>query len=104
MWVATMDDVYAYKMLRAMPSAGKGTPLLQPFSTEGIVPKGKKIIGKLVTDRRGNIWVPGSSPHTFVLSPQSAGERIRSDEVKAMTEQMGYKVMVHRVAVEDDYL
>lgn len=103
MWVATMDDVYAYKMLRAMPSAGKGTPLLQPFSTEGIMPKGKKIIGKLVTDRRGNIWVPGFSPHTFILAQESAGSRIHRDEVKAMERLMGYKIMVHRIVREGDY-
>lgn len=113
LWTATMDDVYAYRLKKnTLRSANKGkhvaatdrTPLLQPYDTRAFLPDGKKIINKLCPDRRGNIWVPGSSPHTFVLSPQSAGERIRRDEVKAMTEQMGYKVMVHRVAVEDDYL
>jgi len=103
MWVSTMDDVYAYKMLRTTPATGKGTPLLQPVSTDGIVPKGKKIIGKLMADRHGNIWVPGFSPHTFILTKEPAGSYIHRDEVKAMETKMGYKIMVHRIVREGDF-
>lgn len=112
-WVATMDDVYAYKIGKnTHPTAPSGasletgessSSLMQPYSTHTFMPMGKKLIGKLFADRRGNIWVPGSSPHTFILSPHTSGSDIRRNEVKAMTEQMGYKVMVHQIAREGDY-
>lgn len=103
MWVSTMDDIYTYKIQAFEPSVGKGIPLLQPVSPAELLPKGKKIIGKLMPDRRGNIWVPGFSPHTFILAKEPAGSRFYRDEVKAMEEQMGYKIMVHRIAREGDY-
>ncbi|MBR6203379.1 MAG: helix-turn-helix domain-containing protein [Bacteroidaceae bacterium] len=100
-WVSTMDDVYAYQIVQ--PQNRITSTTLQPYSTHTFMPMGKKLIGKLIADRRGNIWVPGSSPHTFILSPHSSGSDIRRNEVKAMTEQMGYKVMVHQIAREGDY-
>lgn len=103
LWSATMDDVYAYR-LRGTNAASSSQSLLLPLDTRPFLPQGKKLLNKLVADRRGNVWVPGFSPHTFVLSPQPDGGGIRRDAVQAMTDQMGYKVMVHRVAVEDDYL
>lgn len=112
-WVSTMDDVYAYKIGKGTPqtdtsSASSHTsssvqPLLQPYSTHMCMPTGKKLIGKLFADRRGNVWVPGSSPHTFILSPHTSGSDIQRNEVTAMTEQMGYKVMVHQIAREGEY-
>ncbi len=104
MWVSTMDDVYAYDM--GSTDAGlnaSATAVLTPYSTHTFLPTGKKLIGKLMADQRGNIWVPGSSPHTFILSPNVMGSDIRRNEVKAMTEQMGYKVMVHQIEREGDY-
>ncbi len=100
MWVATMDDVYAYKI----SGVGKEKqPLLQPMGLTHLLPKGKKMVNKLFVDRRENIWVPGYSPHTFILSKGFSGSHIERDEVKAMSEQMGYKIMVHRIVREGDY-
>jgi AraC-like DNA-binding protein len=100
MWVATMDDVYAYKI----SGVGKEKqPLLQPMGLTHLLPKGKKMVNKLFVDRRENIWVPGYSPHTFILSKGFSGSHIERDEGKAMSEQMGYKIMVHRIVREGDY-
>ena len=100
MWVATMDDVYAYRMSDTVTS---GQPCLTPFSLANVIPSGKKLINKLHADRHGNIWVPGRSPHTFILTGSHASGRIRRDAVPAMTEQVGYKIMAERIACEGNY-
>lgn len=102
MWVSTMDDVYAYDILTTTHN-GKKTSHLRPHDTSAFLPSGKKLINKLIIDKRGNIWVPGSSPHTFILSNALSGSNIHRDEVKAMSEQMGYKIMVSRMACEGQF-
>ena len=92
MWVSTMDDLYAYNT-----KGGRLTML----STDGLLPREKKLIGKVICNRDGNIWVPGGSPHTFVLSWDN-GTIVR-DEVSAMERQSGYKIMVDRIVREGDY-
>lgn len=92
MWVSTMDDLYAYNT-----NGNKLTPL----STNNILPPEKKLIGKIISDNKGNIWVPGISPHTFAVTWTSGG--IRRDEVETMTNKMGYKIMVDRIVREGDY-
>ena len=105
MWTATMDDIYAYTMQapHSTSPVSSPSPMLQPYDISQVLPKGKKLINKLFADKRGNIWVPGYSPHTFILTPTHSGDHIRRDEVQAMTDQMGYKVMVNRIACEGDY-
>ena len=103
MWVSTMDDIYAYQI---HPPKGKGNPAansLIPCNTSHLLPTGKKLINKLYPDQQGNIWVPGYSPHTFILAKDKAGSNIHRDEVKTMTEQMGYKIMVNGIEHEGDY-
>ena len=103
LWVATMDDIYAYRFQTTTAPNGKPTCHLIPYDTSPFLPQGKKLLNKLTTDRRGNLWVPGSSPHTFVLSRALSGSHIHREEVKAMSEQMGYKIMVSRIACEGDF-
>lgn len=98
MWVATMDDVYAYKIEQQKD----GTVHLTTHNTQSM-PKGKKLINKLFADKRGNVWVPGYSPHTFILSKTPSGNTIHRDEVPSMTKQMGYKIMVNGIAPEDGF-
>lgn len=98
MWVATMDDVYAYRIEHQQESGFH----LVAHDTKSL-PKGKKLINKLYADRRGNVWVPGYSPHTFILTKNMSGSNFYRDEVKAMTQQMGYKIMVQRIVREGDY-
>ena len=63
-WVASLDNLYAYDWRG-------GT--LEAVDLEGILPAGKKILDQPVADRWGNVWVPGYSPHTFILSRPAEG-------------------------------
>ena len=92
MWVSTMDDIYAYTV--------NGTRITR-LSTTAFLPTEKKLIGKIISDNKGNIWVPGNSPHTFALSWTQGA--IKRHEVKAMTSKLGYQVMVDRIVREGDY-
>ena len=103
MWVSTMDDIYAYHIRPPKEDGSPSEGTLIPYNTNHLLPTGKKIINKIVPDQRGNIWVPGFSPHTFILAKDKAGNDIYRDEVKAMTEQMGYKIMVNRIEREGDF-
>lgn len=92
MWVSTMDDLYLYSMENGR---------LAMMDTHTFLPQEKKLIGKISTDRKGNIWVPASSPQSFVIEWGTGG--VRRDDVSAMSQEMGYKVMVDRVVKEGDY-
>ncbi len=89
LWVAAMDDLYAYRI--------KGDTLV-PYATDHFLSKGKKILDNVVQDNKGNIWVPGYSPHTFIVQAVEAG--LRRDSVKAMSDKTGYRVMVDRIVRE----
>ena len=90
-WVASLDNLYAYDWRG-------GT--LEAVDLEGILPAGKKILDQPVADRWGNVWVPGYSPHTFILSRPAEG--IRRDPVAPMTDKTGYPVMVDCIAQDGD--
>ena len=61
LWVSAMNDLYAYQLINNK---------LHPVSTEAFLPKGKKILDRIIEDRSGNVWVPGYSPHSsFHLTP-----------------------------------
>ena len=87
LWVSSLDNLYAYDWRDGS---------LKAVDLEGVLPSGKKILDRPVADRWGNIWVPGYSPHTFILSRPAEG--IRRDPVAPMTGKTGYPVMVDRIA------
>ncbi len=90
LWVVTMEDIYAYKI--------NGDELCM-MDLSAYIPSGKKIIDNAFLDRRGNLWVPGYSPHTFILS--SVDGKINRDGVGAMTDRTGYRVMADRIFRSD---
>lgn len=89
LWTVAMDGLYAYRM--------QGREL-RAVDLSAFLPGGKKILDLPTADRWGNIWVPGYSPHTFILS--GVQRHISRDAVRPMTEATGYPVMVDRI-VED---
>ena len=93
LWVVAMDDLYAYAV------AADGT--LTPQELSGFLPRGKKILDRALKDKWGNIWIPGYSPHTFILSSHT--NRMRRDGVEAMTNLTGYPVMVDRLVADRDF-
>lgn len=92
LWVSAMDNLYVYRVMN-----GK----LLAVSTDAFLPRGRKILDRLIEDRSGNIRVPGYSPHSFILSFEK--NKIQRYPVSAMTEATGYPVMADRVLKEGDY-
>ncbi len=90
LWVTTMEDVYAYTIRNGQ---------FRPYPVASALPKGKKIIDSAILDFRGNLWVPGFSPHTFIIS--SGDGQISRDAVLPMSQKTGYRVMVDRIWHED---
>ena len=90
LWVTTMEDVYAYRI--------QGETLEQ-VDISAVLPEGKKIIDYAILDRNGNLWVPGYSPHTFIIT--SADSPIRRDAVQPMSDKTGYRVMVDNICRAD---
>lgn len=92
LWVSAMDDLYAYRIV---------DNALHPVDTESFLPKGKKILDRIIEDRAGNVWVPGYSPHTFILSFDA--NKIKRYPTSAMSAITGYPVMADRTIQEGDY-
>lgn len=92
LWVSAMNDLYAYQIIDNK---------LHPISTETFLPKGKKILDRIIEDRSGNVWVPGYSPHSFILSFDS--NKIKRYPTPAMSTITGYPVMADRTIREEDY-
>ncbi|MCM1311794.1 MAG: AraC family transcriptional regulator [Bacteroides sp.] len=90
LWAAAMDNLYAYEV--------KGDSLAA-IDTRMFLPERKKILDNIVSDRFGNIWVPGFSPHTFIVYQEN--NRMRRDEVRTMPDSIGYRVMVDRIVREN---
>lgn len=92
LWVSAMNDLYAYQIINNK---------LHPVSTEAFLPKGKKILDRIIEDRSGNVWVPGYSPHSFILSFDS--NKIKRYPTPAMSAITGYPVMADRTIREKEY-
>ena len=90
LWITTMEDIYAYRM---------EADTLRALDISAALPQGKKIIDNAILDRRGNLWVPGYSPHTFIIT--SADGLVRRDAVMPMSDKTGYRVMVDRILHAD---
>lgn len=92
LWVSAMDNLYAYRIIDNK---------LHAVSTESFLPAGKKILDRIIEDRSGNVWVPGYSPHSFILSFDS--HKIKRYPTPAMSAITGYPVMADRTIREGDY-
>lgn len=91
-WTVAMDDLYAYRIT--------GNEL-HAIDTKPFLPEGKKILDRMIEDRAGNVWVPGYSPHSFILS--SDANKIKRYPVRAMSAATGYPVMADRTVQEGGY-
>lgn len=59
LWASTMYGLCAYDIREGN---------LQAVNLTGILPEGMSVIDHTAFDNRGNLWVSGFSPHTFILS------------------------------------
>lgn len=59
LWETTVEDLYAYRI------AGQE---LKPFDLDTLLPKDRKHVGRVATDRQGNVWIPCQTPQLFMLT------------------------------------
>jgi len=90
LWVSTMDNVYAYSI-----TAGGS---LEPFPLDRWIPAEKKILDAPLQLRSGAIYVPGSMPQTFIITPEE-NPVVRLD-IDAMQATSGYPIQAEQT-VED---
>lgn len=61
LWATTMDDLYVYTLQDG---------ILKQLSISASFPGKKKMLNGVFTDHKGNIWVLGHYPHSFIISFQ----------------------------------
>lgn len=92
LWVVTMDDLYAYQADREH---------LQPISLDKVLPNEHKVLDKIFHDKDGNIWVPGYTPHTFIISLDN--DNMMRYPVDVTRRTTGFPVMADVVENDGDY-
>ncbi|MBQ9363122.1 MAG: helix-turn-helix domain-containing protein [Bacteroidaceae bacterium] len=100
LWTSTACNLFAYRIVSVFGTDNRRINTLLPMDTAPFMPEEKKIIGNLYLDRYNHVWVPGSMPHTFIISSIGGWGDIRRDPVPAMEKQIGYKLMVSRMVRE----
>lgn len=93
LWVAALDNLYTYRVRNDS---------VEPFPSGLSAPLDKKVIDHLFKDRNGNIWVPGYTPHTFIISYDK--DRIERHTVDATRRATGYPLMADVVVKDGDFL
>lgn len=90
-WTVTMDNLYVYGIRDGM---------LYPYPDTTFLPEGKKVLDLLFKDSSGNIWVPGFTPHTFIISEDA--DKVDRYPVSVTRETTGYPVMADAVVKDGD--
>lgn len=91
LWTTTMYGLCAYDIVKGR---------LQPVNLEGILPAGMSIIDHTAFDNRGNLWVSGFSPHTFILSRPDRS--IFKNQFQALGKQLHYRPFIWNTVKEGD--
>ena len=91
LWTTTMNNIYAYTI------HGKS---LQPMPTDKFITKGNKILDHMAEDRKGNLYVAGFTPHTFIISTDN--NQIKSHTVQPMRKLTGFPLLADRVVPDGD--
>ncbi len=74
---------------------------LQDADLSDVLPKGMGITDYMTFDQKGNLWVAGFSPHTFILSPFKT-DIVREDFSRA-SQFLNYRLIVWCSVDEGDY-
>ncbi len=75
---------------------------LQDADLGNILPKGMGITDYMTFDQKGNLWVAGFSPHTFILSPYKT-DIVRQD-FSDIDQFVNHRLIVWRSIDEGDYV
>ena len=93
LFVSTQNGLRAYDIVQGH---------LQTVDLTGILPKKMGITDMMTFDNRGNLWVSGFSPHTFILSSSAHGvERKDFSDVPLLNKE---RLIIWNTVREDDYL
>ena len=94
LWVVTMAGLYAY----TIDDDGELSPL--SISHLGLTPQ--QAVFPLCFDRQGNVWVPATTPLTFILR-STGGKWMKRLPLDQLTKQAGVQVPIDAFQTEGDY-
>lgn len=81
LWVSALNNLYAYRFKNES---------VEPLVSDLFPQKDKKVIDYLFKDKNENIWVPGYTPHTFIISYDK--DKIERYTVEATRRTTGYPI------------
>ena len=93
LWASTMYGLFAYDIIGGN---------LYPVSLAGILPDGMSVIDNTAFDNKGNLWVSGFSPHTFILSHPDTS--IMKDDLSPVRKQLHNRPFIRNTVKEGDYI
>ena len=89
LWASTMYGLRAYDI---------ADDNLRPVSLDGILPDGMSVIDNMAFDNKGNLWVSGFSPHTFILS--HTDRSIMKDDLSPVRKQLHNRPFIRNTVKE----
>lgn len=89
LWASTMYGLRAYDI---------ADDNLRPVSLDGILPDGMSVIDNMAFDNKGNLWVSGFSPHTFILSHPDRS--IMKDDLSPVRKQLHNRPFIRNTVKE----
>jgi ligand-binding sensor domain-containing protein/AraC-like DNA-binding protein len=93
LWTITKNNLYAYQITEENK--------LIPVETTDFFISDKLFLNQIVSDRKGNIWVPSYYPHTFVLSfPKNQVVRYSASQLE---KSIGHPVSPTSFVVDNGY-
>lgn len=93
-WAVTMAGLYAY----TVEPDGSLTP--HPMTCLGLTPQ--QAIYQLTFDHSGNLWVPGTTPLSFILRP-THGKWMERTSLDELTRQAGVRVPIGAFQTDHNY-
>lgn len=100
LWVTTMNGLACYRQADGEIFGEKVSPgnILERTYPVANLPQGNLIVDMLYKDRNGDIWVPGFSPTTFIIT-LSGGGVVRMG-VAEMRKATGYGLLADRMIAD----
>ena len=91
LWASTMYGLRAYDIIDGS---------LRPVSLDNILPEGMSVIDNTAFDNKGNLWVSGFSPHTFILSHPDTS--IMKADLSSVRKQLHNRPFIRNTVKEGD--
>lgn len=100
LWVTTMNGLACYRQTGGEIFGEKVSPenVLEKTAPVANLPQGNLIVDMLYKDRNGDIWVPGFSPTTFIITLNGGG--VVRMGVPEMRQATGYGLLADRMIAD----